>query len=188
MCLYQILWLSGFYVLSSKFICLYSFMAFKKTLFANKMTTMIHFFSVLFAIPEQDSHHSSAHLTLAPNILLPTFFIWLPRLNDIVINSTDYRLRLVKFRSWHWYFNCCLTYGKLLHHYDWCSLGILCLVASVVSRLFATPWTVVFQAPLYMGFSRQEYWSGLPCPSSNNRRVSRLTNLFTCLELTMKIS
>lgn len=68
MCLYQILWLSGFYVLSSKFICLYSFMAFKKTLFANKMTTMIHFFSVLFAIPEQDSHHSSAHLTLAPNM------------------------------------------------------------------------------------------------------------------------
>ena len=29
-------------------------------------------------------------------------------------------------------------------------------------RLFATPWTVVFQAPLSMGFSRQEYWSELP--------------------------
>ena len=29
-------------------------------------------------------------------------------------------------------------------------------------RLFATPWTVVQQAPLSMGFSRQEYWSGLP--------------------------
>ena len=28
-----------------------------------------------------------------------------------------------------------------------------------------TPWTVVFQAPLSMGFSRQEYWSGLPFPS-----------------------
>ena len=28
-----------------------------------------------------------------------------------------------------------------------------------------TPWTVARQAPLYMGFSRQEYWSGLPCPS-----------------------
>ena len=34
---------------------------------------------------------------------------WIPRLNGIVSNSTDYRLRLVKFRSWHWYFNCCLT-------------------------------------------------------------------------------
>ena len=27
-------------------------------------------------------------------------------------------------------------------------------------QLFATPWTVVYQAPLSMGFSRQEYWSG----------------------------
>ena len=31
-------------------------------------------------------------------------------------------------------------------------------------RLFATPWTVARLAPLSMGFSRQEYWSGLPCP------------------------
>ena len=31
-------------------------------------------------------------------------------------------------------------------------------------RLFGTPWTVAHQAPLSMGFSRQEYWSGLPCP------------------------
>ena len=27
-----------------------------------------------------------------------------------------------------------------------------------------TPWTVACQAPLFMGFSREEYWSGLPCP------------------------
>ena len=31
-------------------------------------------------------------------------------------------------------------------------------------RLFATPWTEARQAPLSMGFSRQEYWSGLSCP------------------------
>ena len=31
-------------------------------------------------------------------------------------------------------------------------------------QLFATPWTAAFQAPLSMGFSRQEYWSGLPFP------------------------
>ena len=30
---------------------------------------------------------------------------------------------------------------------------------------FATPWTVAYQAPLFMEFSRQEYWSGLPFPS-----------------------
>ena len=32
-------------------------------------------------------------------------------------------------------------------------------------QLFATPWTVAYQAPLSMGFSRQLYWSGLPFPS-----------------------
>ena len=34
-------------------------------------------------------------------------------------------------------------------------------------RLFTTPWTVAYQAPPSMGFSRQEYWSGLPLPSPN---------------------
>ena len=38
-----------------------------------------------------------------------------------------------------------------------------CVLSRV--RLFATPWTVALQAPLSMGFSRQEYWSGLPFPS-----------------------
>ena len=32
-------------------------------------------------------------------------------------------------------------------------------------RLFMTPWTIACQAPLSMGFSRQEYWSQLPFPS-----------------------
>ena len=32
-------------------------------------------------------------------------------------------------------------------------------------RLFATPWTVAYQAPPSMGFSRQRYWSALPFPS-----------------------
>ena len=32
-------------------------------------------------------------------------------------------------------------------------------------RLFETPWTAVYQAPLSMGFSRQQCWSGLPLPS-----------------------
>ena len=35
-------------------------------------------------------------------------------------------------------------------------------------RHFATPWTAAYQAPLSMGFSRQEYWSGLPLPSPIN--------------------
>ena len=32
-------------------------------------------------------------------------------------------------------------------------------------RLFVTPWTVAHQAPPSMGFSKQDYWSGLPFPS-----------------------
>ena len=42
------------------------------------------------------------------------------------------------------------------------------LSLSLVTKLcptLATPWTVAHQAPLSMGFSRQEYWSGLPFPS-----------------------
>ena len=31
-------------------------------------------------------------------------------------------------------------------------------------RLFATLWAIAYQAPLFMGFVRQKYWSGLPCP------------------------
>ena len=34
-------------------------------------------------------------------------------------------------------------------------------------RLLATPWTAAYQAPPSMGFSRQEYWSGVPLPSLN---------------------
>ena len=44
-----------------------------------------------------------------------------------------------------------------------CSLSEVKLLSRV--RLFATLWTEAYQAPLSMGFSRQEYWSGLPFPS-----------------------
>ena len=40
---------------------------------------------------------------------------------------------------------------------------VLCLVAQSCLTL-CDPWPVAFQAPLSMGFSRQESWSGLPCP------------------------
>ena len=38
-------------------------------------------------------------------------------------------------------------------------------VLDTQSCLFALQWTLAHQAPLPMGFSRQEYWSGLPCPT-----------------------
>ena len=45
-----------------------------------------------------------------------------------------------------------------------CVCVCVCVLLSSV-QLFATPWTIARQAPLSMGFSRQEYWSGLPFPS-----------------------
>ena len=42
-------------------------------------------------------------------------------------------------------------------------------------QLFTTPWTVACQAPLSMGFPRQEYWNGSPFPSpatGNNKMVN----------------
>ena len=52
------------------------------------------------------------------------------------------------------------NFHKTFHsgHYDEC----VCVCAL---KLFATTWTGAHQAPLSMGFSRQEYWSGLPFPS-----------------------
>ena len=55
-------------------------------------------------------------------------------------------------------------------------VGPVCMLVSHV-RLFATPWTVACQAPLSMGFSRQEYWSGFPFPSPRD-----ITNLGIKLE------
>ena len=46
------------------------------------------------------------------------------------------------------------------HMFSYCMLSLFSHV-----QLFVTSWTVARQAPLSMGFSRQEYWSGLPFPS-----------------------
>ena len=47
-------------------------------------------------------------------------------------------------------------------------------------RLLTTPWTAAYQAPPSMGFSRQEYWSGLPLPSPN---VYKYTHLYLYLSI-----
>ena len=55
-------------------------------------------------------------------------------------------------------------------------------------RLLATPWTATYQAPPSMGFSRQEYWSGLPLPSpSNMRRIQKTSGEPHVLWLSLKI-
>ena len=51
-----------------------------------------------------------------------------------------------------------------IYTYNYIYIGAVCAVLSHVLRLFVTLWIIVHQAPLSMGFSRQEYWSGLPFP------------------------
>ena len=51
-------------------------------------------------------------------------------------------------------------------------------------RLFSTPWTAAYKAPLSVGFSRQEYWSGLPFPSPILKEISPKYSLE---ELMMKL-
>ena len=80
--------------------------------------------------------------------------------------------RLVETREIKRYF----SPGLVLLPSGWCSgvsswlrfsftarLGYVLSHSSCV-QFFATPWTAAHQALLSMGFSRQEYWSGLPCP------------------------
>ena len=45
---------------------------------------------------------------------------------------------------------------------------VIALIAQSCLDSFETPWTVAYQVPLSMGFSRQEYWSWLPFPSPRN--------------------
>ena len=49
-------------------------------------------------------------------------------------------------------------------------------------RLFATPWTGAYQAPPSMGFSRQEYWSGLPLPSPGDLPNPGIKPRFSALQ------
>ena len=60
-----------------------------------------------------------------------------------------------------------ISKGHILYDLIYFLIGVCCcyLVASVMSDSFATPCTAARQASLSMGFSRQEYWSGLPFPS-----------------------
>ena len=59
------------------------------------------------------------------------------------------------------------TFSALPNFARWNTILLFCYECMFVAQLCPTlcPWTVACQAPLSMGLSRQEYWSGLPCPS-----------------------
>ena len=64
-----------------------------------------------------------------------------------------------------------------------CNYGGMCVRTCMLSHVqfFAAPWTVAHQAPLSMGFSRQEYWSGLPCPPPRYLPDPRIKPNLSCL-------
>jgi len=63
------------------------------------------------------------------------------------------------------------------------SVCLMCCVLRHFSRvlLFVTLWTLAHQGPLSMGFSRQEYWSGLACPASGQSSQPTDQTFVSCL-------
>ena len=66
--------------------------------------------------------------------------------------------------------------------------GCVCArpVTSVMSDSSATSWTIVRQAPLWMGFSQQEYWSELPWPLSRESSQPRDRTHISCVSCTLQ--
>ena len=75
----------------------------------------------------------------------------------------------------------------VLHYISSVLIGImLCVCVCVFSHfshvwIFATLWTTAHQAPQSVGFSRQEYWSGLPCPPPEDFPTQGLNLHLLCL-------
>ena len=59
-------------------------------------------------------------------------------------------------------------YSLEIYHCFINPLNVCVLSCFSCLQFFVTLWTVAHQSPLFMGFSRQEYWSGLPCPPSED--------------------
>ena len=57
----------------------------------------------------------------------------------------------------------------------------MCVQSLSCVRLFATPWIVAHQAPLFMRFFRQQYWTGLPFPSAEDLPDPGIEPIFPAL-------
>ena len=124
----------------------------------------------------------SSHLILCcPLLLLPP----IPPRIRVFSNESTLRMRWPKYWSWSFSFSIIPSKeipGLISFRMDWLdtndSGSYICHcwrgydydhVKSLSHvQLFATPWTVIDQAPLSMGFARQEYWSGLLFPSAGD--------------------
>ena len=103
----------------------------------------------------KNSEFSSLVFSICPNMM-----VWLGSSIDsnwVLLNlgsllNTPQKLLNILLR---------ILYTKIMSVYQFlCVLSCFCPI-----WLFVTLWTIALQAPLSMGFLRQEYWSGLPCPT-----------------------
>ena len=94
------------------------------------------------------SHWTTSEVPIAPLLSFPTFLsLSLITLLSLFSQLYDFSSQSPPFRTST-------------------DSAVLCAVlnrSATSVQLFVTPWTVAHQAPLSMGFSRQEYWSELPC-------------------------
>ena len=78
---------------------------------------------------------------------------------------TNWRPRLCVQKQWNQNFlHTCWVYHAEKSGIFFFFTVAVSVICSVMSNSLRPPWTVAHQAPLSMGFSRQEYWSGLLCP------------------------
>ena len=108
-----------------------------------------------------------------------------PTLSDPMDCSLNFRLGRIKFTKTHSISVICrhtqgfLDCKKNLTHV-WLSNKVILYAQSLSGvSLFVIPWTVVWQASLSMGFSRQEYWSGLPFSPSGDLRNPGINCIFS---------
>ena len=89
-----------------------------------------------------------------------------PFLPSRIISTYKCRARISILTEHKLYFSF-IEYQRCAVHYGKCFQHVCCVCVRALSHVwpFATLWTVAHQTPLSMGFSRQEYWSGLPFPS-----------------------
>ena len=124
-----------------------------------------HSWSLLKLMSIQSVMPSNHFILCHPLLLLPSIF---PRMwvfsNELIIHVRKHEERptSVDYSS------------KMTFAYITC----LCVLSV---RLFATPWTVAYQASQSMGFSRQVYWSGLPFPSPGDLPGIKSVTLFSSI-------
>ena len=86
---------------------------------------------------------------------------------DLSFLNISYKWNYTLCVFYVWIISLSITFSRFNHVVVSFSTSFLCVFSHyVVSNSFATLWTIAHQTPLSMGFSRQEYWSGLPFPSS----------------------